>query len=60
GYIDIAEINIGVSSNGELDSISRQAALNHEKGGHASGLDGHALTLSQDKTIMVPVLININ
>ena len=56
GYIDIGQIDIDVNSNGELIS---QGALTHEFG-HGSGLNGHAITLPQEKTIMRAFLLNLN
>ena len=53
GYLDVGSIEIFGDSNGILSDIVRQAARAHEFG-HASGQNGHAITLPQEKTIMVP------
>jgi hypothetical protein len=61
GYIDFGQTKNSVNTNGEIIS----AAAECHEGGHAAGMGtngsgAHALTLTQDKTIMVPFLININ
>ena len=46
GYLDIAEIHVGVDDSGNLSS---SVVIGHE-GGHASGLPGHAWRLPATKT----------
>jgi hypothetical protein len=61
GYIDFGQTKNSVNTNGEIISAAAEChEVGHAAGMGTNGSGAHALTLTQDESIMVPFLININ